>query len=113
MKYGLSQKQIDEIRVVLSKYEVIEEAIIFGSRAIDTFKEASDIDIVIKGENVTLSVTLDLKAYLEEETYLPFFFDVVAYNTLNSDALIRHIDSEGRVFYRKRMGGGGRLGLGI
>jgi len=81
MKYGLSEKQLKEITDILASYEAVEKAILFGSRAIDTYKEASDVDIAIKGENADWSLAMTIKDHLEEETYLPFFFDVVAYES--------------------------------
>lgn len=50
MKYGLSEKQLEEVTAILHTYPDIEEAILFGSRAIDTFKEASGVDIALKGK---------------------------------------------------------------
>jgi type I restriction enzyme, S subunit len=103
MKYGLSQKQIDEINEVFATYDEIEEAILFGSRAINTFKEASDVDIAIKGENITLKTVANLKYELEEETYIPFFFDVVAFNSVQSEELKKHINMKGVSLYQKLM----------
>jgi predicted nucleotidyltransferase len=45
--------------------------VLFGSRAIDTYKEASDVDIAIKGEQADWSLAITIKEHLEEETYLP------------------------------------------
>jgi type I restriction enzyme S subunit len=97
MKYGLSESQRQEIIDILSSYKKVEQAILFGSRAIDTYKEASDVDIAIKGEKADWSLAMTVKDHLEEETYLPFFFDVVAYGSVESEALKRHIDTEGKV----------------
>ncbi|VVH57531.1 Type I restriction-modification system, specificity subunit S (EC [uncultured Gammaproteobacteria bacterium] len=36
---------------------------------------------------------------MEEETYLPFFFDVVAYGSVESEELRRHIDGKGKVLF--------------
>ncbi|MFH1897012.1 MAG: nucleotidyltransferase domain-containing protein [Candidatus Desantisbacteria bacterium] len=100
MKYGLSDKQLNEIISLLGAYPEIEEAILFGSRAIDTYKEASDVDIAIKGEKATASLAAKLKYYFEEETYLPFFFDFVAYPTITNAALREHINTKGVSIYR-------------
>ncbi|KAF3983448.1 MAG: restriction endonuclease subunit S [Methylococcales symbiont of Hymedesmia sp. n. MRB-2018] len=97
MKYGLSAEQLTEIKAILSSYDAIEQAILFGSRAIDTYKEASDVDIAIKGEKADWSLAMTLKDHFEEETYLPFFFDVVAYSSIKSDELREHIDRKGKV----------------
>jgi len=34
MKYGLSEKQLQEIKTVLSSYDGVEQAVLFGSRAV-------------------------------------------------------------------------------
>lgn len=103
MKYGLSDKQLQEIITIISTYLQVEQAVLFGSRAIDTYKEASDVDIAIKGEQATLDMALQLKDHLEEETYLPFFFDIIAYNTIRSDELKKHINTKGIGIYDKTM----------
>jgi len=103
MKYGLSDQQLKEIKAVLASYEAVEEAMLFGSRAIDTYKEASDVDIAIKGEKADWSLVATLKDHLEEETYLPFFFDVVAYDKIESEELKRHVDEKGVVLYKRGM----------
>jgi len=101
MKYGLSEAQLDEVIGILSTYPEIEEAVLFGSRAIGTYKEASDVDIALKGEQVTAALAAKLKYHLEEETYLPFFFDFIAYPTITNDALEEHISRKGLSVYRR------------
>ena len=88
MNYGLSTKQIDKIKSILKKYKEVEQVIIFGSRAINTFKKASNIDLAIKGKNITLQTVLNLKDDFEE-SYLPFLFDVVDYNVINNKKIKR------------------------
>ncbi len=101
MKYGLSEKQLQEIKDVLASYEEVEEAVLFGSRAIDTYKEASDIDIVIKGEQADFMLAAKIKGHFEDETYLPFFFDIISYNSIDNDELKKHIKTKGKILYRK------------
>ncbi len=103
MKYGLSDQQRKEITDILTSYKAVEKAILFGSRAIDTYKEASDVDIAIKGENADWSLAMTIQDHLEEETYLPFFFDVVAYGSVESEELRRHIDGKGKVLFCRGM----------
>ena len=100
MKYGLSEEQLKQIQDIISSYDEIEEAILFGSRAMDTYKEASDVDIALKGKNVNASLAARLKYRLEEDTYLPFFFDFIAYSLITNQALKKHIDTKGVSIYR-------------
>ncbi|MGD9200910.1 MAG: restriction endonuclease subunit S [Chitinispirillia bacterium] len=100
MKYGLSEKQFYEIVSFFKKNPAIEKAVLFGSRAMDTFKEASDVDIAIFGKETTAFTAQRLKSELEDETYLPFFFDVIAYNTISDENLKKHIGKKGVVIYR-------------
>jgi len=99
MKFGLAEAQINEICTIMAKFPEIRQAIIFGSRAMGNYKEASDVDIALKGDT-TFSLAAKVKYELEEETYLPFFFDVLPYEKSNHVKLKAHIDQYGISFYR-------------
>ena len=101
MKYGLSEKQFDEAIKVISGFKEIEEAVLFGSRALGSFKEASDIDIALKGSKADHNTASSLKSRFEDETGLPFFFDVVSYSDIVHPKLKEHIDRYGTTVYRK------------
>ena len=103
MKYGLTDKQLDEITSTMAHFPQIEEAILFGSRAIGTHHRASDVDIALKGEKVEVAVAAKLKFDLEEDTYLPFFFDCVAYPSIHNEKLKDQIDKTGVVIYRRQL----------
>jgi uncharacterized protein len=45
MPYRLSNAQLEEIIQLIAAYPEVEEAILFGSRAMSTYKPASDVDI--------------------------------------------------------------------
>ncbi len=66
MQYGLSDKHLRQIIEVLSQYEDIEEAVLFGSRAIGTFRNGSDVEIVIFGENADFNLAAKIKGHLED-----------------------------------------------
>jgi len=101
MTFGLSKQQLDNIIAFLIRYPEVEKAVIFGSRALGTFKKSSDVDIAIMGNQVDFSLASRIKFDLEEDTYLPFFFDVVAYQDLDNEALKQNIDRDGIVIYVK------------
>jgi predicted nucleotidyltransferase len=99
MNFGLSDRYINLIHNIISKYSEIQEAIIFGSRADGTNRESSDIDIAIKCEKNDFRIKGSLMSDFEESC-LPYFVDVVAYNCTPNEKLKSHIDMYGVVFYK-------------
>ncbi|MGA2298610.1 MAG: nucleotidyltransferase domain-containing protein [FCB group bacterium] len=100
--FGLSEKAMELIFRVFKGFPEVEKVIIFGSRAEDNFKPGSDIDLVIKGENIDNSMAEVIRNLLQEGLYLPYFFDVLDYKSIKNEKLKSHIDLYGVVFYEKR-----------
>lgn len=101
MKYGLSNEHLQTIQRYLADEPAVDEAVLFGSRALGTYKEASDIDLAIKGESFDIWMANSLKGKLEEETIIPYFFDIVAYQCIESKELLQQINEKGEVIYHK------------
>lgn len=97
---GLSEKELSSLREVFMKFDAIEEVILFGSRAQGTHKKASDVDLAIKGKTIDLDTLAKLKYTLEEQTNLPYFFDVVIYDKITNNALKQAIDESGEKIYK-------------
>ena len=98
---GLTPKELEILKNVFKKFDNIEEVILFGSRALYTHKTASDIDLAIKGK-VEINTLSKLKYTLEEDTNLPYFFDVVIYDNLDNLELKKHIDGFGKIIFEKK-----------
>ena len=96
IKFGLEDKYYEMIKKVLNGINEIEQVVIFGSRAIGTAKNGSDIDLALKGKNVNSDLILKVLRDLDD---LPvaYKFDVVNYNTTSSE-LKEKIDKHGVVF---------------
>ncbi len=101
MTFALPDKSENIILNSLAKRPEIEHASIFGSRAMGNFKHGSDVDLVIYGPSITESIRSRLSAELNEELPLPYYFDVVHYESIRNTELKKHIDSEGKEFYRR------------
>lgn len=99
--YGLLERDIKYILEAISKLKEIEKVIIFGSRAMGNYKKASDVDIAVVGKNVTHRTILKLYDDLNEEYPIPYFFDVIDYNTINNAELKEHIDNVGKIIYEQ------------
>ena len=89
--FGLKQEEINKIKVVLKKNGV-KKSIIFGSRAKGNFKNFSDIDIAIDGNENRVSYCLN------EESNLPYYFDIINLNTIKNPKLSEHIKRVGIEF---------------
>jgi uncharacterized protein len=92
---GLTQADIKRIAAAIKQFPEIDDAVIFGSRAKGTYKKASDVDLAIKGRAVTSETIKRLNFLLNEELPLPYFFDVVHYESLENQQLVDHIDRAG------------------
>lgn len=98
---GLLNRDIEYIIKALSIFPQIEQAIIFGSRAMGNYKKGSDVDIAIIGKGIDNSVLYKLDDYLNEVYPLPYFFDIIHYEKINNENLIKHINEEGKLIYSR------------
>lgn len=66
------------------------------------YKNGSDIDLAIKGEEIDWRIQNRLKAILEEELPIPYSFDLTHYDSIKNAELKKHIDDEGlKIYHRK------------
>jgi uncharacterized protein len=96
---GLTKSELGHIVEAIARFEEIVEVVVFGSRAKGNHKPGSDVDLAVKGDRITERTLAQLADYLNEETPLPYFFDVVHYNRLDQQAVVDHIDRVGMVIY--------------
>ena len=97
---GLRQQDLDLVVSVLSTFPTLSEAIVFGSRAKGNYRMGSDVDIALKGENLNLDVINTISFLLNEETTLPYKFDVLNYHSIKNDELLAHINRVGVSIYK-------------
>jgi type I restriction enzyme S subunit len=107
---GLKPSDRKAIRGVLAQFSAIQKTVLFGSRATSTYSAASDIDLVLYGDSLTLSDELRIASRMEDLD-LPLRVDLVRYATITSKALLSHIHRDGKLFYEVK-GGRERAGWG-
>ena len=95
MRYGLIERDFVYINEAIREFPEIIEVILFGSRARGNYKTGSDVDLAIKGDRLTYEITARLADCLNEEKPLPYFFDVVHYESIAEPKLKEHIDRVG------------------
>ena len=101
MTFGLSDKSYRELMSILASVPEIDEAVLYGSRARGDYGHASDIDLSLKGPQLTrrhLSI-LNQRLY---ESHIPYFFDTNIYSSINNADFKANIDRDGRVIYARR-----------
>jgi len=101
VKYGLKDEYIQTFLEIIAKFDNVEKVALFGSRATGNHKKASDVDIVIFGENVNAALACAIKFEIEEETIIPYFFDVIAYQVIKNEKLKEHIDKKSIILWNK------------
>ena len=98
--FGLREGIIDEIVNVISKYEEIDKAVVFGSRARGDYKKTSDIDLGIFSSNIS-STKLNLLRDNIDTLDIIYKVDVVHFESLNKEGIIKNIKSEGVIIYSR------------
>lgn len=100
MRFGLDEKVVKQIISTFSLFPEIDEVILYGSRAKGNFREGSDIDLTIKGNNLSLT-TINKISLCLDDLMLPYIFDISIYRQINNPDLIDHIKRVGVIFYKK------------
>lgn len=91
METGLSEQSLRAIANVLYSNERVSGAKIFGSRAIGTFHEGSDIDICLFGEELTISDLNRIASELDDLN-IPEIIDLVNFRNIKNENLLKHIE---------------------
>jgi predicted nucleotidyltransferase len=100
MTFGLKELVIEKINGVFRKYPEIEFAILYGSRAKGDYRGSSDIDLSLKGDQLSESILIRVSLELDD-LLLPYLIDLSIRDHINNEELIKHIERVGKEFYVK------------
>ncbi|MBP1593227.1 MAG: restriction endonuclease subunit [Bacteroidetes bacterium] len=100
MKFGLEIQVIENIISVLEQHPKVDKAFVFGSRAKGNYRPDSDIDIAIKGNEITTDDIIAISVAIET-IGITHKFDIIDYNSIKEPALKEHIDRVGIEFYSR------------
>ena len=98
LQYGLTTETIEKLQTVFKSYPTVERVILYGSRALGTYKASSDIDLTI----FTLETNLSFLHKIEndiDDLLLPYKVDLSLYSGLDNKNLQDHIQRVGIAFY--------------
>jgi len=99
--FGITEKTHKILIEVFKDFSEVEQVVIFGSRAKGNYKQGSDIDLALKGKNVTPETALNVSVVINERKPVPYFVDVISYSHITNPELKEHIDRVGLVLYSK------------
>lgn len=96
--HGLSPSQVQEIKSIISQSAPEAERVaLFGSRANGTYKNYSDIDLVIYGNVDRATINRLFTLFLESN--IPYKVDVTAYKLVSYPPLKQHIDDHNKILF--------------
>ena len=97
---GLKDRHRDAIIALLAANDRVEKAVLFGSRAMETGTDTSDVDIALFGDRLSLTDQARLAAAIEE---IPMAqsVDLVLHRTIDHQPLLDHIRTHGIEWYRR------------
>jgi predicted nucleotidyltransferase len=96
--FGLNSELIEQFHQVFRKHPAIQQVLIYGSRARGTHRPNSDIDLTMTGADLTHSEALTIASELDD-LHHPYLIDLSIKSQISSEALLRQMDKDGRVFY--------------
>ena len=98
---GLKRAHSMAILDVLRANPRVEKVLLFGSRAMGTFKPESDIDLCLFGKDLTLSDQIRLAAALDELP-VPQRVDLLLYHAIEDPAVRAHIEKVGKALLERQ-----------
>jgi uncharacterized protein len=101
MKFGLRDTDIQFIQALFAEEPAIEQAWVFGSRAKGNHQAGSDVDIALIGTELTRQTVAHIHSVLEEESPIPFFFDVVHWNKMSNEKVKIEIQRTAQPLYQR------------
>ena len=100
MAFGLANSTIKKIEECLNNNPKIKKAILYGSRAKGNYRNGSDVDLVLIGEQLKFE-DLALLENKIDDMLLPYKFDLSIYHQINNSELIEHIKRVGKTFFER------------
>ena len=100
MTGGLKEAHRAAIVDVIASNHRVERSVLFGSRVMSTHSAASDVDVALIGDRLTLTDQARLAAAIEE---LPFarHVDLLLHKSVDNPSLLEHIRAHGLEWYRR------------
>ncbi|MDP3844494.1 MAG: nucleotidyltransferase domain-containing protein [Oxalobacteraceae bacterium] len=100
IRHGLKAGAIAKITGVFARHPQVEQVILYGSRAKGNYRNGSDIDLAIQGDDVTHAQLLKIENALDE-LLMPYKIDLSLLRQIDNPDLLDHIKRVGVMLYEK------------
>jgi predicted nucleotidyltransferase len=101
-RFGLKEATIEKIIAVFSQYSNIQKVLLYGSRAKGNYRNGSDIDLTLIGENISYAQLSKIDIQIDD-LLLPYSFDISIFKDIENLDLIDHINRVGLIFYERSL----------
>lgn len=103
MTFGLRDTDINYMHDLFRQHPDIEQVWVYGSRAKGINRPGSDVDLALIGPDIKRETVSHVHFVLEEDSPMPFFFDVLYWNTLANQKLKDEIEQTGKLLYQRNL----------
>ncbi len=100
--FGITEKSYKLILDYLASQTFLYEVYIFGSRAVGNYRQGSDIDLVVMSPNLSDDLIQKLNYDLNEVLLIPYFVDVLNYQSIDNEHLKQEIDKKAVLFFKSK-----------
>lgn len=97
--FGLEEKYSSILTAIFSKYDTINEVKIYGSRAMGTHTQRSDVDLVVCNSTISLLELCKVTSEINDSNF-PYTIDFQIFENINNYSLKEHIERAGCCFYK-------------
>jgi predicted nucleotidyltransferase len=96
---GLPEHAVEKLCGIFCDYPPIRRVILYGSRAMGTYRPGSDIDLCIDAELLGLTELLSIENRIDD-LLLPWKVDLSLLHKIDNPALLDHIRRVGVTLYQ-------------
>lgn len=97
---GLLPEEQHGLKAIFDGFSSVNNVVLYGSRAKGTHRKGSDIDITLKGDDITTQQLLDMCSKVDD-LLMPYKVDLSIFSDIDNKSLIEHINRVGKVIFER------------
>jgi predicted nucleotidyltransferase len=101
MTFGLRDTDITYMHNLFRQHPDVEQVWVYGSRAKGTNRPGSDVDLALIGPDVKRQTVSHIHFVLEEDSPMPFFFDVTHWDSISFQEFKNEVKRTGKLLYER------------